>query len=210
MTAALLTAALAVVLWPDRRTLRRERVVAVTGHRGGRRRHGVAPPVPVPGAAAAAAGAVAAGVSTPLVAVLAGVLAALAAHVWAARLRATAEDAQLAALTEALAVLAGELRSGRSLDAATGTAVAACADESSGQALARAVRAPDLPSTSARPGTVAAVLERVSAAVALSNRTGCSLAAVLAAVEDDLRARRRAGPEPRSSPPPPRARAAQP
>src|SRR3954447_23797063 len=149
MTAALLTAALAMVLWPDRRTLRRERVVAVTGHRGGRRRHGVAPPPPA--AAPPAAGAVAAAVSTPLVAVLAGVLAALAAHVWAARRRATAEDAQLAAATEGLAVLAAELRSGRSLDAATGTAVAACADELSGQALARAVRAPDPPSTSARP-----------------------------------------------------------
>lgn len=208
MTAALLTAALAMVLWPDRRTLRRERVMAVTGHRGGRRRHGVAPPVPVPAAAAAAAGAVAAAVSTPLVAVLAGVLAALAAQVWAARRRATAEDAQLAAVTEGLAVLAAELRSGRSLDAATGTAVAACADESSGQALARAVRAPDPPSTLARPGTVAAVLERVSAAVALSNRTGCSLAAVLAAVEDDLRARRRADRELRSSTAGPRASAA--
>ncbi|MBW8767562.1 MAG: pilus assembly protein TadB, partial [Geodermatophilales bacterium] len=77
MTAALLTAALAVVLWPDRRTLGRERVVAVAGHRGGPRRQGVTPPVPVPAAAAAAAGAVAAGVSTPLVAAFAGVLAAL-------------------------------------------------------------------------------------------------------------------------------------
>src|SRR4051794_3874036 len=177
MTAALLTAALAVVLWPDRRTLRRERVVAVTGHRGGRRRHGVAPPVPVPAAAAAAAGAGTAGGSTPLVAACAGVLAALAAHVWAARRRAAAEDAQLGAVTEGLAVLAAELRSGRSLDAATGTAVAACADESSGQALARAVRAPDPPSTLARPGTAAAVLERVSAAGGLSSRAGCSPAA---------------------------------
>src|SRR3954454_8404201 len=132
MTAALLTAALAMVLWPDRRTLRRERVVAVTGHRGGRRRHGVAPPVPVPAAAAAAAGAVTAGVSTPLVAAFAGVLAALAAHVWAARRRAAAEDAQLAAVTEGLAVLAAELRSGRSLDAATGTGGAPCARGASG------------------------------------------------------------------------------
>jgi tight adherence protein B len=52
------------------------------------------------------------------------------------------------------------------------------------------------------------VLQHVSAAVALSNRTGCSLAAVLAAVEDDLRARRRADRELRSSTAGPRASAA--
>jgi tight adherence protein B len=40
-------------------------------------------------------------------------------------------------------------------------------------------------------GELGDALRRVSAAAVLSRRTGCSLAAVLAAVEDDLRARRR-------------------
>jgi tight adherence protein B len=42
-------------------------------------------------------------------------------------------------------------------------------------------------------------LRRISAAVRLSVRTGCSLAAVLGAVEDDLRARRRSRQELRAA-----------
>jgi tight adherence protein B len=208
VTAALLSAALAVVLWPDRQALRRERLVAVTGRRRGPGRNGTPVRVPAPAGAAAVAVAVAAAVSTPLVAVLAGVVAAVAARAWDARRRAAETDARLAAVAEGLGALAAELRSGRSLDAATAAAVTACEDESTGRALARAVRAPGVPSAGDHPGTVAAVLDRVSAAAALSGRTGCSLAAVLAAVEDDLSARRRADRDLRSSTAGPRASAA--
>jgi tight adherence protein B len=51
-------------------------------------------------------------------------------------------------------------------------------------------------------------LDRISAAVRLSTRTGCSLAAVAAAVEDDLRARQRQRRELRSVIAAPRASAA--
>ncbi|MGY1710097.1 type II secretion system F family protein [Geodermatophilus sp. SYSU D00758] len=51
--------------------------------------------------------------------------------------------------------------------------------------------APRATDPAADEGPLRAALERIAAAVALSVRTGCSLAAVLAAVEDDLRARRR-------------------
>jgi tight adherence protein B len=46
---------------------------------------------------------------------------------------------------------------------------------------------------------LADALQRISAAVRLSTRTGCSLAGVLAAVEDDLRARRRSREELRAA-----------
>ena len=101
--------------------------------------------------------------------------------------------------------LAADLRSGRSVDAATAAAVAACADEESGRALARAVRAPA--AGPAEEGDLGQALARISAAVLLSSRTGCSLAAVVAAVEDDLRARHRHRLELRSATAAPRASA---
>jgi tight adherence protein B len=209
VTAALLSAALAVVLWPDRRALRRERLVAVTGGQGGGPgRHGTRVRVPIPVVAATAAVAVAAAVSTLLVAVLAGFVAAVVARAWGAGRRAAETDARLAAVAEGLGAIAAELRSGRSVDAATAAAVTACEDESTGRALARAVRVPGVPSAGDHPGTVAAVLDRVSAAAALSGRTGCSLAALLAAVQDDLSARRRTDRDLRSSTAGPRASAA--
>jgi tight adherence protein B len=69
--------------------------------------------------------------------------------------------------------------------------VAACGDGDCGRALARALRAPDTGWDPRQDAVLTEALERITAAVRLSERTGCSLAAVAGAVEDDLRARRR-------------------
>jgi tight adherence protein B len=147
--------------------------------------------VPLPAACGIGVAAVTAVLSTPLVAALAGGGAGLAARAEQRRRAGLQEEARLSALTEALSALAAELRSGRTLDEATAVAVAACADEESGRALVLAVRAPDAPGDGDSGDEVERALRRVSAATLLSARTGCSLAAVVGAVEDDLRARRR-------------------
>jgi tight adherence protein B len=188
VTTALLAGAVAALLWPDRRT---ERL------RGLRRSHapmerrlrGTVLPLPALAAGAAALGTAA--VSTALVAVLAAVLAAVAARAWQDRRREDRAGLQLTALTEGLGALSAELRSGRSLAAATDAAAAACGDDECGRSLARAVRAPATPPPGRGRSDVADALRHISAAVLLSTRTGCSLAGVLSAVEDDLRARRR-------------------
>ncbi|WP_324275845.1 pilus assembly protein TadB [Blastococcus brunescens] len=163
-------------------------------------------PLPVTGGVAAAA--VAALISTPLVAGLSGLVGAVAARSWDARRRARRAEEQLRTLTEGLGALGAELRSGRSFDAATDAAVAACADEECGAALAGALRAPGVPAPTGADRELADAFDRISAAVTLSARTGCSLAAVVAAVEDDLRARQRMGQELRTATAGPRASAA--
>jgi tight adherence protein B len=203
VTAALVSAALALALWPGRTAVRRERLAAVHLRPApSRSRHDV--PVPVlAGVAAAAVGAVG---STPLVAVLAGAGGFAGARAWAAGRRYRQGGARLLRVTEGLSALAADLRSGRSLDAATESAVAACADDDVGRALARAVRTgevhPSIPDEALRQA-----FARVAAGVRLSGRTGCSLAAVVAAVEDDLRARHRHHLELRSATAGPRASA---
>ncbi|SNS67072.1 tight adherence protein B [Geodermatophilus pulveris] len=190
MSGGLLLLAAALLAWPGPAALRRERRRPATRWADAGARLLAA--VPLPAAAAAAAAAVAGLASTPLVAVLAGGCAALAARAGLRRRAGVRQEAGLAALVEALAALAAELRSGRSLDEATRTAVAACADDGSGRALARAVRAPE--DGAGRPpdaDELGCALARVAAAARLSARTGCSLAAVVGAVEDDLRARAR-------------------
>ena len=201
MTGALLAAALAVLLWPARATGRRIRQVVVDAE--------VARPwtaaVSTPVAAAVTSAAVAAALSTPLVAGLAASLAFVAGRSWAGRVRARRSADRLRSLTEGLGALGAELRSGRSFEAATEAAVAACADDECGAALARALRIPD---TAAAPDDeLGAALDRVSAGVLLSARTGCSLAAVAAAVEDDLRAGQRLRQELRTATAGPRASA---
>jgi tight adherence protein B len=192
VTAALAAVALALLVWPNRRADTLGRVGrSGAAHPGLRVRIAR---LPLPGLVAAAAVAGVAAVSTVLVALLAAVLAAVATRAWRERRRAHRTAAHLDALTEGLGALAAELRSGRSLAAATDAAVVACADEECGRALARAVRAPTAETPPSGPSGSAALteaLQRISAAVLLSARTGCSLAAVLGAVEDDLRARRR-------------------
>jgi tight adherence protein B len=188
ISAALLAVAAAVLLWPDRRAERR-RWLADRPERSVRRP--AVEGLPVPALAAGAAALLGATASTPLVAVLGAVLAAVAARAWRGRQRAARLRVRLLALTDGLGALAAELRSGRPLTTATDAAVAACGDEPTGRALARAVRAPASAPPASDDGVPTEALERISAAVLLSTRTGCSLAGVLGAVEDDLRARRR-------------------
>jgi tight adherence protein B len=207
VTGGLLLLAAALLLWPGPAALRRERWRSVSRRADAGPRPAAG--VPLPAVVAAATGAVAALLSTLLVAVLAGGCAALAARAELRRRAGAREEARLAALGEALAALGAELRGGRSLDEATRAAVAACADDDSGRALARAVRAPeDGAGETADAGELGRALGRVAAAARLSARTGCSLAAVVGAVEDDLRARCRQRLELRSATAGPQASAA--
>jgi tight adherence protein B len=146
--------------------------------------------------------------STPLVGLLGGAAAFLGAWSWLAVRADRAGDGRLRSLADGLGALAADLRSGRSLDAATGAAVSACADGECGPALARAIRAPAAPSQETGDPVLADALARIAAAVRLSGRTGCSLAAVAGAVEDDLRARHRMRLELRAATAAPRASAA--
>ncbi|SDX70167.1 tight adherence protein B [Modestobacter sp. DSM 44400] len=152
---------------------------------------------------AVSAGAV---LSTVVVAGLAGGCTALGVRAVQGRRRTAAEQRQIAALAEALGVLAAELRAGRSVDDAAGTAVAGCPEPTVAAALGPVLRLGVDPDTAA-PAQTGAVLTRVACAVRLSARTGCSLAAVVTAVEDDLRARVRAETELRAAVAGPRASA---
>ena len=211
MTAALLSAALAVLLWPDRRA-QRSRRAALLGRPVRSRMPSLPPELPLPVMVSLAAAGLAAVVSTALVAVLAGIVALVGARAWVAARRERAEDARLAGFGEGLGALTAELRAGRALEPATDAAVRACGTEESGRLLARAVRSPG-PGPGPRPpgagdDAVSSAVDRVSAAVLLSTRTGCSLADVVAAVDDDLRARRRQRQDLRSGVAAPRASAA--
>ena len=204
MIGALAIAALAVLLWPDGRGRGAQRLRAI-----GRRtdvRQGLGE-LSVPGTAAALSAAVAAVLSTPLVAGLAAGAACLCARSWVARRSERRAERRLESLTEGLGALAADLRSGRPLDSATEAAVDACADAESAAALARALRAPGAAPTPGQDQELTAALRRIAAGVLLSARTGCSLAAVTAAVEDDLRARHRLRLELRTATAGPRASA---
>ena len=72
----------------------------------------------------------------------------------------------------------------------------------------RAIRAPEAGGESGGSGRLGDALARIAAAVRLSGRTGCSLAAVAGAVEDDLRARHRLRQELRTATAAPQASAA--
>lgn len=204
MSGALLATALAVLLWPDREARRRARMAAVRPEVPVRR-----PLAPATGPVAVAGGAalVVALVSTPLVGCLAGVLAFVGVRLRAARAVGRRAEARVRSVTEGLGALGAELRSGRSVDAATEAAVAACADDECGAALARALRAPTAGRPAGVDATLGAALDRISAGALLSARTGASLAAVAAAVEDDLRAADRLRQELRSATAGPRASA---
>ncbi|WP_448625661.1 type II secretion system F family protein [Geodermatophilus sp. URMC 64] len=205
MTAALLCLAAGILAWPEPAALRRARLSPV------RRRLPTPPalgPVGGPALAAGAAAALAAAASTPLVAVLAACCAGLAARAWGGRRRGAREDARAGAVTELLGVLAAELRSGMPPEIAAAAAARSGGDEELGRALLRTVRATDPPTARPRAGPVDEALDRLAAAVRLSARTGASLADVVTAVEDDLRARQRHRLELRSAVAAPRASAA--
>lgn len=213
MTGALLSVALSVLLWPDRRAERSRRAARLGLSPDGRLPR--VPPLdglPVPLLAVTGVVGMAAVLSTPLVALLAGIAALVGARSWTAARRHRTEEGRLSGLGEGFGALAAELRSGRPLEAATTAAVAACGSVEIGPALARALGVPEArfgprSRTSGADDPVSAALDRLSAAVLLSRRTGCSLADVVAAVDDDLRARRRQRQELRSATAAPRASA---
>jgi tight adherence protein B len=144
--------------------------------------------------------------STGVVAALAAVCGGTAGRGWRRRSAAAAVDRRVRALAETLGALAAELRAGRPLAAATATALEACPDPGTAALLAPVLRLGEPP-----PGTAAdeagRALARIAAAVQLSARTGCSLAGVVTAVEDDLRARLHVEQELRSAVAGPRASA---
>lgn len=187
MTYALLAVAGAALLWPDPRGVLRRRLLRMAPAPS----RGPATRVPAPVSAGALAGALGAVLATPLVAVLAAGCAVLAARAWRSRREEAVAAARLEMVAEALAALAAELRAGRPLDEAVRGAAEACPDRECGTALIRAVRAPGGGGALSGAGSLTDALARLSAAVALSARTGCSLATVVSAVEDDLRARLR-------------------
>ncbi|SEP27884.1 type II secretion system F family protein [Trujillonella endophytica] len=195
----LLLAAGALLLWPAGRS--RGRLPAV--------RRPVAWGSRLPAVAAAAAALAAATTSTPLVAVLAAACVGGAVLARQRSRREEVEEQRVDALTEALGALAAELRSGRAMADAAAAAGAACADPAGADALVRAVRAPaSVPAAGPDAGAGEVAVARLASAVRLSVRTGCSLAAVTGAVEDDLRARRRHRLELRTALAGPRASAA--
>jgi tight adherence protein B len=200
---ALLCLAAAMTLWPG--TTARARLPALLPVRGrsalARLRWETAiGPVPI-GVFAALSVLLA---STPVVALLAGMCSVLAARAWLAGRRSRRESAELAALADACGALGAELRAGRSAGRAVEAAARACDDEGVAARLTRAVRDPR-PAVRQSGGNASPGLERLSAAVLLSERTGCSLAEVVSAVEDDLRARIRGQQELRSVTAAPRA-----
>lgn len=137
----------------------------------------------------AGAGGVAAAMGGPVAAVLTvGAMAAIAHHVRTAR-SAKVAAAGRAAEMEALAALAGELRSGRQPAAAL---AAVRAPGALGAALAAAGRAApsggDVPAALRRAGPQSGALDRLAAAWQLSELTGVPLAAVVGRVEADARA----------------------
>jgi tight adherence protein B len=206
MSGVLLCLAAAAFAWPPVRSAHRP-----AGLRARQRvRVGAGGPwvdrraVPVLAAVLTAAGG--AVLSTAVVAGLAGGCAALTVRTVQGRRRAAAALRQVGALAEALGVLAAELRAGRSVDDAAGAAVSGCPDPTVAAALGPVLRLGVAPDTAAL-GRTGEVLTRVACAVRLSARTGCSLAAVVTAVEDDLRARAHAETELRAAVAGPRASA---
>lgn len=204
VTTALLAAG-ALLLWPDGGVRRRDRLTHLL-RRPGRRRGALAVPH-LPTAVAAVAALAAGLLSTPLVSALAATGTFLGARSWLAARALRGREGRLGSLADGLGALAADLRAGRSLDAATRAAVGACGDDECGRALARAVRAPGRARSHPEDPVLDDALGRITAAVGLSGRTGCSLAAVAAAVEDDLRARHRHRLELRAATAAPRASA---
>jgi tight adherence protein B len=205
MSAALLCLTGALLCWPSaarsarlvggRRTRRRPDLPALLAGPAG---------ILAPAAVAGGAGLV---LSTPVVATLAAGCGGAVGRALRQRARAAAAERRSRALVEALGALAAELRAGRPLDEATAAAVDCCPDPATAGALGPVLRLGESP-----PGPTAdesaRALVRVAAAVRLSSWTGCSLAGVVTAVEDDLRARLHAEQELRSAVAGPRASAA--
>ncbi|GAA4743243.1 type II secretion system F family protein [Modestobacter marinus] len=206
MSPALLVLAVALLVWPSAATARSRRL-ADPGWSGTRPDlRALAGGSGAPYAGALLGGAAGALLSTPVVAGLGAFCGAVAGRALQARGRAAAADRRTRALVEALGVLAAEVRAGRPLPEAAATAVDGCPDAGTARALDPVLRLGDPPPGPAVDESVRALV-RIAAAVRLSTRTGCSLAGVVTAVEDDLRARLRAGEDLRSAVAGPRASA---
>ena len=200
MTAALLCLAAGLLAWPDPVALRRARLGRPT--RSLRWSADRLAPLPV----AVVVAVTGAALSTPLVAGLAAGCAAWGVRAWRARQSAARDEARLRLLVRALGALAADLRAGRPLEAAATSAARGTGDGDLARALLQALRSATGP-VPARAGAEADALQRISAAVRLSAHTGASLADVVTAVEDDLRARQRHRLELRSALAAPRASA---
>src|SRR3954452_12829814 len=186
MSPALLCLAGALGCWPSA-----ARVARLAGAREARRRPDLA--ALVGGRAGTVVAALVAGssgllLSTPVVAALAAVCGGAAGRALRRRSDAVAAARRTRALAEALGALAAELRAGRPLSEATGSALDSCPEDAMAARLGPVLRWGEPPPGGAgdEPGRA---LVRVAAAVRLSARTGCSLAGVVSAVEDDLRSR---------------------
>jgi tight adherence protein B len=205
MSSVLLCLAAALVCWPSA-----ARAARLGGPHGVRRRPNST--TPAAGRAGTLGPALAAGgagllFSTPVVAALAMVCGWATGRALRRRSMAAAAERRSRALVEALGVLAAELRAGRPLDEATATAVDSCPDPATASLLGPVLRLGEPPP--GRPtDEPAQALVRVAAAVRLSACTGCSLAGVMTAVEDDLRGRLHVEQELRSAVAGPRASAA--
>jgi tight adherence protein B len=201
MSAALACLATALIVWPTRSRPPSSPTACRWALRPAVHRAATGPLL-----LAGVTGGVATVLVTPVVGVLAAVCGAAAGRVLRRRAAASAERSRSRALVEALGVLAAEVRAGRPLAEATGAAVDGCPDPATARELAPVLRLGEPPP--GVPGDEAGrALVRVAAAVRLSAATGCSLAGVVTAVEDDLRARLHAEDELRAAVAGPRASA---
>ena len=186
LSAALACAAVSVLCWPlpDRPGPARR----FPGHEAVRRM-----PVRRLAATLAAAVAVVVGIaSTPLVAALVAGAVLGAGRAVERRQQRSVDDRRVRGLADALAGFAADLRAGRTAGEAALAAGQACPDAVTAEALGRALRVPEAAHAPVPGGGAwTEAVSRTAAAVVLSTRTGCSMAAVACAVEDDLRARLR-------------------
>jgi tight adherence protein B len=186
LSIALACAAGSLLCWPtpDRSDAARRLLPAAVAGR-----------VPLRGTVGAGAAVVAVVVgiaSTPLVAALAAGAVLGAGRAFERRRERLLDERRLRGLADALAGFAADLRAGRSAEASALTACRGCPDDLTAAALGRALRAPEaVQEPPPGSGAWGEAVCRIAAGVRLSTRTGCSLAAVACAAEDDVRSRLR-------------------
>jgi tight adherence protein B len=127
--------------------------------------------------------------STPIVAVLGAGAVLGMGRAWERRRERTVDERRVRGLADALTGFAADLRAGRPADEAALAASRACPDEVTAEAVGRALRVPEACGPLSGGGAWEQAVARIAAGMRLSTRTGCSMAAVACAVEDDLRSR---------------------
>ena len=183
LSAALVCGAAALLCWPHGR---RSRTAGLLLRRDAVRGLPVRPTVMTLAATAAVAGGIG---STPIVGALAAGAVLGVGRAWERRQARIVDERRVRGLADALAGFAADLRAGRPVDEAALAASRACPDEVTAEALGRALRVPEARAPVSGNGAWAEAVARIAAGVRLSTRTGCSMAAVACAVEDDLRSR---------------------